>query len=173
MQKHNTKLLNYIRSSIILILMISVFGLNALPFTEAQSQPQSIAGIGYYANPGECTDPEGNGSSYILRMTGDLQGCQYVFVEYARCLPNGVYMETGTETFVGNYGGGFGSLRTQYRFEAKYKNCTTFVEEHVGRCQHPVIRGSGTGVFEGVTGRLDMKDNVEEGSFPYRGHLFW
>ena len=112
MQNHKTKLLNYIRSSIILILMISVFGLNAFPFTEAQSEQPRITGIGYYANPGECTDPEGIGSSYNLTMTGDLQGCHYVFVEYARCLPNGVYMETGTETFVGSFGGSPGSFRT-------------------------------------------------------------
>ena len=106
-------------------------------------------------------------------MTGSLQGCHYVFIEYSKCLPNGVYMENGTETFVGSYGGLFGSFRTTYRFEAKYEDCSTFVGEVVGRCQHPIIQGSGTGVFEGVTGRIDMKDNVEEVNFPYRGHLFW
>jgi hypothetical protein len=26
-------------------------------------------------------------------------------------------------------------------------------------------------VFEGVTGRLDMQDDIETGSFPYRGHF--
>jgi len=170
MQKQNTKLSNYTHPIIILTLMISVFTLNIFPFTAA---PQQIRGIGYYANPGECADTEGIGSSYALTITGDLQGCHYVFVEYSRCLPNGVYKETGTETFVGNYGGSFGSFRTTYRFEAKYADCSTFVGEVVGRCQHPVIRESGTGAFEGVTGRIDFKDNVEEVNFPYRGHLFW
>ena len=31
--------------------------------------------------------------------------------------------------------------------------------------------GSGEGAFAGVTGRLDFKDDVENGCFPYRGHL--
>ena len=163
----------HVHSSIRLILIISVCGLTVFPFAQAQSLQQPISGIGYYAEPGQCTDAEGNGSSYNLTMTGSLQGCHYVFIEYSKCLPNGVYMETGTETFVGSYGGLFGSFRTTYRFEAKYEDCSTFAGEVVGRCQHPIIEGSGTGVFEGVTGRIDMKDNVEEVNFPYRGHLFW
>jgi hypothetical protein len=31
--------------------------------------------------------------------------------------------------------------------------------------------GSGKGIFEGVTGRLDVKDDVTVRNFPYRGHL--
>jgi hypothetical protein len=37
--------------------------------------------------------------------------------------------------------------------------------------QHPIVEGSGTGILEGVTGRLYFKDDVEAGTFPYRGHL--
>jgi hypothetical protein len=43
--------------------------------------------------------------------------------------------------------------------------------EIFGRCQHPIVNGSGEGVFSGVTGRLDMKDDIEAGNYPYRGHL--
>ena len=43
--------------------------------------------------------------------------------------------------------------------------------EIFGRCQHPIVAGSGTGVFEGVTGRLDFKDDIAAGNFPYRGHF--
>ncbi len=67
-----------------------------------------------------------------------------------------------------------GTFWTTYRFEAKYEGCSDgFFEgaEIFGRCQHPIQDGSGEGVFAGVTGRLDFKDNVETGDLPYRGHL--
>src|SRR5262249_53526759 len=64
-----------------------------------------ISGIGFFADPGECADSEGNGSDFALRMTGDLEGCLYVFVETAECSPSGTYRETGNEIFVGQYNG--------------------------------------------------------------------
>ena len=132
-----------------------------------------ISGIGYYAGPSECNDPEGVGSTYDLTMTGDLEGCHYVFVETAKCSAGGAYNETGTETFVGLYNGAPGTFETTYRFTAKYTDCANLVGEIVGRCQHPITAGSGEGVFEGVTGRLDFKDDIEMGNFPYRGHFRW
>ena len=132
-----------------------------------------ISGIGYFAEPGECNDPEGQGSDYDLTMTGDLEGCHYVFVETARCSAGGAYSETGTETFVGLYNGAPGTFRTTYLFTAKYKDCANLAGEIAGRCQHPIIAGSGEGVFEGVTGRFDMQDDIEAGNFPYRGHFLW
>ena len=130
-----------------------------------------ISGNGFYAEPGQCNDPDGQGSSYVLTMTGDLEGCHYVFVETASCSAGGAYSETGTETFVGLYNGAPGTFKTTYLFTAKYKDCPNAVGEIAGRCEHPLIAGSGEGVFEGVTGRFDMKDDVEAGNFPYRGHF--
>ena len=130
-----------------------------------------ISGIGVYAEPGDCTDPEGQGSDYVLTMAGDLQGCHYVFVETASCSPGGAYTETGTETFVGQYNGARGTFRTTYLFTATYRDCAHLVGEIAGRCQHPLVAGSGEGVFQGVTGRLDMQDDIEAGNFPYRGHF--
>ena len=132
-----------------------------------------ISGIGYYAGPSECNDPDGVGSTYDLTMTGDLEGCHYVFVETARCSAGGAYNETGTETFVGLYNGAPGTFETTYRFTAKYTDCANLVGEIVGRCQHPITAGSGEGVFAGVAGRLDMRDDVETGTFSYRGHFRW
>lgn len=130
-----------------------------------------ISGIGFFAEPGECTDPQGQGADFALRMTGDLQGCHYVFVETSVCSPSGTYRETGAEIFVGSYNEGFGSFSTSYLFTAKYEDCSALIGEIFGRCQHPLILNSGTGVFEGLTGRIDFKDDVEAGNFPYRGHL--
>lgn len=130
-----------------------------------------ISGVAFFAEPGECTDPEGQGSTFALKMAGDLQGCHYVFVETAVCSPSGTYRETGAEIFVGHYNGQFGTFGTTYLFTAKYEDCSNLIGEIFGRCEHPLETNSGTGVFEGFNGRLDFKDDVEAGNFPYRGHL--
>jgi hypothetical protein len=142
----------------------------AVPVQAFAQGATQISGIGFFS-AGECADPEGQGSAFAITMTGDLQGCHYVFVETAECSPSGTYLETGTELFVGQYNGEAGTFATTYKFEAKYEDCPNLIGEIVGRCQHPLTAGSGTGVFEGVTGRLDMKDDVEAGIFNYRGHL--
>lgn len=150
----------------------TVAGPDAQPNQEIKGATQ-ILGIGYFDLDGECNDTEGQGSSYNLTMTGDLEGCHYVFIETATCTAGGAYRETGTETFVGAYGGTTGTFRTTYLFTATYEDCPTLTGEIVGRCQHPIIAGSGEGVFQGVTGRLDFQDDIDSGNFPYRGHLRW
>ena len=135
-----------------------------------------ISGIGVYADEATCDDPEGAGADYALILDGDLEGCLYTFVETTRSSPSGTYRETGTETFVGSWRGKTGTFETTYRFEAKYEDLDDPATEIFGRCQHPIVRGSGTGDFEGVRGRLDFKDVLEAGEdpyFPYRGHLRW
>jgi len=132
-----------------------------------------ISGVGYFAVEGECDDPEGAGSDFALKMEGDLEGCLYVSVETFECSPSGTYRERGTEIFVGQYNGMGGTFGTAYLFTAKYKDCPNLVEEIFGRCQHPIEAGSGAGFFDGVTGRFDIKDDIEAGNFPYRGHLRW
>ena len=127
-----------------------------------------ISGIGSFAGTGECTDEQ---ATFALRMTGDLEGCLYTYVENSECSPSGTYREQGRELFVGTYNGVPGTFRTTYKFEAKYQDCANLIGEKVGRCQHPIVAGSGTGVFAGVTGRLDFKDDVVVGNFPYTGHL--
>ena len=130
-----------------------------------------ISGVGFYdddVTDVTCDDPEGAGADYALVMTGDLEeGCLYAFVETAVSSPSGTYRETGTETFVASDGSG--TFETTYRFEAKFG----LAGEIFGRCQHPIVEGSGTGIYEGVSGRIDMKDDIEAGNFPYRGHLRW
>jgi hypothetical protein len=135
-----------------------------------------ISGVGFFDAADVCNSA-GQGASYALTLTGDLEGCHYFFVEEFDCSPSGTYREQGRELFVGTYNGEAGTFWTTYRFEAKFEGCNedgTYVgAEILGRCQHPIVAGSGTGVFEGVTGRLDFKDDIEAGNFPYRGHLRW
>jgi len=153
--------------------MIVVLLALIVPSSALAAGATQFSGVAYFAGSGECTDPEGAGASYAVVMTGDLQGCHYSFIETSVMSPSGAYNETGHEVFVGSYNGQPGTFRTTYRFTAKYTNSTDFIEVE-GRCQHPLIDGSGTGVFAGMTGRLDMRDNVVDGvavDFPYRGHL--
>jgi hypothetical protein len=156
-----------------LTMMALMSAVVATPSPTRAEGAKQISGIGFFDTGGECTDPEGLGSSFALTMTGDFSGCHYVFVESARCSPGGAYYETGTETFVGTYDGQDGTFRTNYVFTATYTDCPALIGEIAGRCQHPIIAGSGTGVFHGVSGRFDMKDDVEVGNFPYRGHLLF
>jgi hypothetical protein len=131
-----------------------------------------ISGVGVFDDPpadGDCNDPEGVGDDYALVLTGALEGCLYTFVETAQSSPSGTYRETGTETFVAS--DGVSTFTTTYRFEAKYEDVANLSGEIFGRCQHPIVEGSGTGIYEGVSGILLFKDDVETGEFLYRGHL--
>lgn len=157
-----------------LIMIAFLSAVFAGPSAARTQGTKQIAGVGSYAAPGACNDPEGAGADYVLTLTGSLSGCHYVFVESFQCQPGGAYYESGTEIFVGTYDGQPGTFTTTYVFTAKYLDCNTFTGEVAGRCQHPFVNGSGTGVFEGIKeARLDMRDDVKEGNFPYKGHLLF
>jgi hypothetical protein len=133
-----------------------------------------VSGLGFYDADDLCDSP-GSGATFALTMTGELEGCFYIFVEEFECSPSGTYREIGRELFVGTYNGEEGSFETTYKFEAKYDGCNDDGSyegaEILGRCQHPIVNGSGTGVFDGVTGRIDMKDDIAAANYPYRGHF--
>ncbi len=133
-----------------------------------------IAGIAFLAEADECNSASGEGAAFVIKLTGDIAGCWYIFVDEYECSPSGTYREQGREYFVGTYKGESGTFWTDYQFEGKYEGCeggSAAGAEIFGRCQHPIVGGSGTGVFTGVTGRVDFKDDIEAGNFPYRGHL--
>jgi len=133
-----------------------------------------ISGVGFVDATDECNSLS-QGADFALTMTGDLVGCLYIFVDDFECSPSGTYREEGRELFVGTYNGEPGTFRTAYKSEAKYEGCAEngsyLGAEILGRCQHPIVKGSGDGVFDGVTGRLNIKDDIEAGNFPYTGHL--
>jgi hypothetical protein len=106
-------------------------------------------------------------------LTGSLEACLYTKVITTKETPSGVYLESGEEVFVGSLDGGtVGAFATTYRFESKWDpDVSTGVEVH-GRCQHPIVEGSGTGGFEGAKGRLDFKDIIGDPvTYVYRGHI--
>ena len=144
----------------------------------ANAATTQIAGDAYYGTSSECpVVPEISsvisdyGSYPPLVMTGSLTGCMYTHVDGVKTTSSGVYLESGREIFVGSFNGGaIGTFTTTYKFEAKYDPDGS--EAH-GRCQHPIVAGSGTGGFAGVRGRLNFKDLVQNDpvTFVYRGHL--
>ena len=162
----------WLRAILVLVGVIALLGFVQLVSADS---PQ-ISGIGYFDPLYECdadiTGPEGQDPDFALIMTGDLEGCLYTFVDPdTKETPGGVYIERGSELFVGSSkGGADGTFSTTYLYTAKFdENGQQF-----GRCQHPIVAGSGTGAFEGVRGRLDFKDNVVDGAavdYPYTGHL--
>lgn len=133
-----------------------------------------LSGIGYFDAADECNSAS-QGAAYAITMTGDLEGCLYTYVDDFECSPSGTYREVGREYFVGTYNGEAGTFWTEYKFESKYEGCAedgSYIGAEIkGRCQHPLVKGTGTGVFEGVTGRVAFKDDIEAGNYPYRAHL--
>src|SRR5205085_10688904 len=53
-----------------------------------------ISGVGFSAATGEC-EPLISGATFVLKMTGDLKGCLYVFIDDFECSPSGTYREEG------------------------------------------------------------------------------
>jgi len=135
----------------------------------AGSGAAQIAGIGVPDVNGACD----RGVTEIfppMVMSGDLNGCWYLDSFSGTSHPSGTYQETGAETFIGCLADGTtcGTFSTTYRFEAKYAPDGS---EIFGRCQHPIVSGSGTAGFQGVSGRVDFKDDLDAKVFRYRGHL--
>lgn len=132
-----------------------------------------IDGVAFFAEPDECTDPvTHNGEDPYLaqKMTGDLQGCLYIFFERGYCSPDGFYWEKGTEIYVGSGAyGDDGTFVTSYIFQANYVDCNTFEVQLDGGCRHMIVSGSGTGDYEGVTGRWNMVDDVATATADYYG----
>ena len=149
-----------------------VLSLASLPLTlttPAQAAMEHISGVGVLPVANQCNDAPTGFDQFILVMTGSLEGCLYTDIVTARSTPSGAYLETGQEIFVGSLNGGpEGTFTTTYKFEAKFAPDGSEIH---GRCQHPIVDGSGTGGFEGASGRLNFKDIVATGEAVYKGHI--
>ena len=156
------------RTAVLLALVTGPFAAVPVPASAASGQ---ITGGASYVTSVTCPG-YGDFDSYPpLLLTGSLEGCLYTKVAAAKTTPSGAYLESGQEVFVGSLDGGSeGTFTTTYRFEAKYD--PDGAEIH-GRCQHPIVRGSGTGGLQGAIGRLDIKDIIGTAmvTYEYRGHV--
>lgn len=163
------------RAVLIALVAAMTFGGLTTPAGAAGNGTIEISGVGFGVD--EC---EGKTSNVTLEMTGDLEGCLYATVTDSAWIPSsGIYLEQGTERFEGclDVHGTekvCGAFATTYRFTAKFPpggDEPDFTQEIHGRCQHPIVEGSGEDDFEGVTGRFNINDDVDAGTFPYRGHV--
>lgn len=156
----------------LVLLGVVVGGTLASLQAPANAATDQISGVGVLDAAGECGPPPSgyeDFDDFTMVLTGDLDGCWYSRIETTKTTPSGVYLESGEEVFVGSLNGGpEGTFATTYKFESKWD--TDGSEIH-GRCQHPIVAGSGTGAFEGATGRVDFKDEVTTGQYFYRGHV--
>jgi hypothetical protein len=163
------------RLALLVVLVMSLLMVSPLAANAATNQ---LSGDARYDFDGDqCPlpppGPYGDFISYPgAVLTGSLEGCLYTKVVTAKQIRSGVYLETGEEVFFGSLDGGpVGTFTTTYKFESKWDPDAATGVEVRGRCQHPIAVGSGTGGFEGATGRLDFKDIVDLGIFVYRGHI--
>jgi hypothetical protein len=147
----------------------------AAPATAGTTQ---ISGTGVFDSTGECGPPPAGYEDFTdyppIVMSGSLEGCWYTDVQEVRDngAPSGVYLERGEEVFVGSLNGGaVGTFATTYFFSSQWSPDVSSGREVRGRCQHPIVTGSGTGGFAGATGRLDFKDDVVTGTYNWRGHI--
>lgn len=143
------------------------------------AQNTQVGGTGVYEWSDLFGDPYGEGdicepldgefaaySDFVMRIEGDLTGCWYQLVDDYTMTPSGAYKEHGREVFVADGTGDVFQLT--YTFTGKFDADGNEIH---GRCQHKIVAGSGTRVFEGATGRIDFKDDVDAGINYYRGHI--
>lgn len=148
-------------------------------WTPVSAARQQISGAGVFDMTGETCGPPPSGYEDFtdyppIVLTGDLDGCWYTNVEASRDngAPSGVYLEQGREVFVGSVQGGpVGTFETTYRFESRWDPDVSSGPEVFGRCQHPIVAGTGTAGLSGATGRLNFRDIVADGSYTYSGHV--
>jgi hypothetical protein len=158
----------------LVLLVMLVGGLLIALSAPANAATNQISGVAVFDTTGECSSPPTGYEDFTQVMTGSLAGCWYTNIETQKDngAPSGVYIESGKEIFVGSLNGGpEGTFSTTYKFESKWDPDVSTGSEVHGRCQHPIVAGSGTGGFEGATGRVDFKDEVTTGKFFYRGHI--
>ena len=160
----------------LVLLVMLVGGLLVALSAPANAATNQISGVAVLDTTDACAPPPAGFTDLTLVMTGSLDGCLYTNTETTKDngAPSGVYIESGQEIFVGSLNDvngqlAVGTFSTAYKFESKWDPDVSTGSEVHGRCQHPII--AGTDGFEGVTGRVDFKDDVITGEFFYRGHI--
>jgi hypothetical protein len=160
------------------VLFVLVVGLMVALVAPAGAATNQISGVGVFDTTGACPAPPSGYEDFTslppMVMTGSLEGCWYTKVLSAKDngAPSGIYQERGEEVYVGSLDGGpVGTFATTYKFTSQWDPDASTGSEVHGRCQHPIVAGSGTGGFAGATGRVDFKDDVVTGEFLYRGHI--
>ena len=149
-----------------------IAGFAALSATPASAASVQVSGVQTPVSSGPCFDP---GAVASFTMQGSLIGCWSVDTFNVQSQPSGTFQATGTEHFTGcldldgdqacTAGDPQGTLYFSFQFTGKVDPVT--FAEIFGRCQHPIV--AGTGDFAGAFGVLTFKDDVTNGTSLYRG----
>jgi hypothetical protein len=140
--------------------------------------PASAEGAGQVSgNQTPVAACDGSTSLGTYAMDGSLIGCWFTdSFDVVREHASGTVQVTGTEHFDGclDLGGDGscsgdpeGTLSFSFQFSGKFDLVTS--AEIRGRCQHPIL--SGTGGFATASGVITFKDDVVTGIAPYRGNV--
>jgi hypothetical protein len=141
----------------------------ALPAGAAAAGSGAVVVRGIQLAYGTC-GPNSDG----YQMTGDLEGCWWI-TEFDPQSPESRHnlRATGTEHFDGRIGSLEGTFDTFFQYTAKFDGPWVSSAEIHGRCHHPIVAGSGTGDFAGITGQLSFHDGVDVDPpyYPYWGSV--
>jgi hypothetical protein len=148
----------------------------ATPSIPVAAAATPVSGTFVFDTEKTCTEAPPGFDEFTFVISGDLEGCWYTNIERPRDLgsPSGLYLETGREVFVGQLRGGpVGTFSTTYAFVSQWDpDFTRGGTEIWGRCQHLIVRGSGTGGLHDVTGHLVRTDTAPDGLMGrYRGSV--
>jgi hypothetical protein len=147
---------------------VLIAGFATLSATPASTASVRVSGVKTPAGPGLCVDPDALAS---YTMQGSLLGCWYIDTFNPKSQPrSGTFQATGTEHFAGcldldgdqacTGGDPQGTLSFSFQFTGKADPVTDAAIH--GRCQHPII--AGTGDFAGASGVITFKDDVANGT---------
>jgi len=149
------------------MLAVAAIAVLVLSGTASGAGAIQVSGLGTFPDPGQgyCTDEALLADAdYLINLEGDLEGCVYGFVTRSKLAEkSGVSDDRSDEIFVGHWGEMEGTFEMVGNIHAKV--------DAFGFCLHPIVKGSGTGDFAGVTGRLDFRDDLAADNAPYTGHL--
>lgn len=134
------------------------------PAGSAGAIEPDFEGVGVFAE--ECG---GETSIFTIALEGSFTGCLYTDeITSAKVKRDGTFVEEGFETIAGCWhspdGDKCGTLKTTYRYIATFAPDGT---QLTGGCYHPFI--GGTGDFAGATGGFVFQDDLELGTFNFRG----
>jgi hypothetical protein len=148
----------------------------AAPSIPVNATTTAVSGTMVFDAETTCPDPPDGYADFVdytVVVTGDLDGCWYTDIGRGRNFgpPTGLYFEVGREVFVGSVRGGpEGTFSTTYTWESQWDPDVDTGTEIWGRCQHLIVRGSGTGGLQGASGFLARTDIAPDASVGrYRG----
>ena len=140
------------QSARLAVLFILVVGLIAAFAAPAGAATNQLGGRGLRS--WQCLAPPAGYEDFTdlppLVMTGSLEGCWYtkILTTKDNGAPSGIYQGARRGgSSEASMAGPAGTFATTYKFTSKWDPDVSTGSEVHGRCEHPIVDGSGTGGF--------------------------